>query len=68
MYVPPGIAHGFQTLEDDTEILYQMGYPYVPEAARGVRCDDPAFCIAWPSAPDGPIISDRDRSYPDFRP
>lgn len=65
LYVPPGFAHGFQTLADDTEVLYMMGYPYVPDAARGVRWDDPAFGIEWPDPPAELIISDRDRSYPD---
>ena len=51
LYVPVGFAHGFQTLVDDTEVLYQMSYHYVPEAARGVRFDDPAFAIAWPPPP-----------------
>ena len=49
-YVPEGFAQGYQTLEDDTEVLYQMSHPYVPEAARGVRWDDPAFGIEWPAA------------------
>jgi dTDP-4-dehydrorhamnose 3,5-epimerase len=65
-YIPAGLAHGFQTLTDDCEVLYQMGYRYVPEAARGGRFDDPAFRIDWPR-PDGErVISERDRSYPDF--
>jgi dTDP-4-dehydrorhamnose 3,5-epimerase len=65
-YVPAGLAHGFQTLTDDSEVLYQMGDPYVPEAARGVRFDDPAFEIDWPE-PDGErIVSERDAGYPDF--
>jgi len=67
-YIPAGLAHGFQTLSDDCEVLYQMGHRYVPEAARGVRFDDPAFAIAWPPPPGARIVSDRDRSYPDFRP
>jgi dTDP-4-dehydrorhamnose 3,5-epimerase len=67
-YIPAGLAHGFQTLSDDCEVLYQMGHRYVPEAARGVRFDDPAFGIEWPEAPGERIVSDRDRSYPDFRP
>ncbi len=68
LYIPAGLAHGFQTLADDCEVLYQMGNPYVPAAARGVRFDDPAFAIEWP-APHGALtISDRDRSYPDYRP
>ena len=62
--IPPGCAHGFLTLEPDTEILYQIGTPYAPHHATGVRWDDPAFGIDWPSAPS--VISDRDRSFPDF--
>lgn len=65
-YIPAGLAHGFQTLSDDAEVLYQMGDPYVPDAARGVRFDDPALAIDWP-APDGErTVSERDRSFPDF--
>ncbi|HYM53885.1 MAG TPA: dTDP-4-dehydrorhamnose 3,5-epimerase [Solirubrobacteraceae bacterium] len=67
-YIPVGLAHGFQTLADDAEMLYQMGCPYVPEAARGVRWDDPAFGIEWPPAGGLRIVSERDGSYPDFRP
>ena len=63
-YVPEGFAQGYQTLEDDTEVLYQMSHHYVPEAARGVRWDDPAFGIEWPPA-EQRIISERDRSWPD---
>ena len=67
LYVPVGCAHGFQTLVDDTEVLYQMSYHYVPEAARGVRFDDPAFAIEWPEPPiGGRVVTDRDRGYPDF--
>ena len=65
LYVPPGFAHGFQTLEDATEVLYQISEFYSPQHARGVRWDDPAFHIAWPE--DERTIVDRDRSYPDFR-
>ncbi len=65
LYVPEGYAHGFQTLEDDTEVFYQMSEYYAPQATRGVRWDDAAFGIAWP--PEGErVMSDRDRSYPDF--
>lgn len=64
VYIPPGIAHGFQTLQDDTEILYQMSDYYAPELADGVRWNDPAFAISWPIAPA--ILSDRDAQYPDF--
>ena len=62
LYVPKGCAHGFLTLEDESEVLYQMSSDYVPTAARGVRWDDPAFGIAWPAAPD--VIADRDRTWP----
>ncbi|MGA2162877.1 MAG: dTDP-4-dehydrorhamnose 3,5-epimerase family protein, partial [Solirubrobacteraceae bacterium] len=67
LYLPPGVAHGYLTLADGTELLYQMGHRYVPEAARGVRWDDPAFGIEWPHLADELVISERDRSYPDFR-
>jgi dTDP-4-dehydrorhamnose 3,5-epimerase len=63
-YVPAGFAHGFQTLTDDTEVLYLISEAYVPALARGVRWDDPSFGIRWPLAPS--VISDRDRTYPDF--
>jgi dTDP-4-dehydrorhamnose 3,5-epimerase len=66
LYVPPGFAHGFQTLADDTEIFYAMAVAYAPEAARGVRWNDPAFAITWPLAE--PIMSERDAGYPDYRP
>ena len=59
-----GFAHGFQTLEDDTEVFYQMSEFYAPEAARGFRWNDPAFSVEWPEPVR--VISDRDRSYPDF--
>ena len=64
MYVPEGFAHGFQTLEDDTEVFYQMSQFYSPAHARGVRYDDPAFGIEWKIA--APFMADRDRSYPEF--
>jgi dTDP-4-dehydrorhamnose 3,5-epimerase len=63
-YVPEGFAQGYQTLEDDTEVLYQMSHEYVPEAARGVRWDDPAFAIEWPAAEER-TISERDQAWPD---
>jgi dTDP-4-dehydrorhamnose 3,5-epimerase len=62
--VPEGCAHGFLTLEDETEVFYQMSEFYKPESARGVRWDDPAFQIAWPGEVD--MISERDRTYPNF--
>ena len=64
IYVPEGYAHGFLTLEDDTEVFYQMSEFYHPESARGFRWDDPAFEISWPG--EVRIISERDRSYPNF--
>jgi dTDP-4-dehydrorhamnose 3,5-epimerase len=64
LYIPAGVAHGFQTLEDDTEVVYQMSEFHAPEAARGFRYDDPAFAIRWPVA--DPIILERDATYPDF--
>jgi|WetSurMetagenome_2_1015567.scaffolds.fasta_scaffold440058_2 dTDP-4-dehydrorhamnose 3,5-epimerase len=67
LYVPEGVAHGFQTLEPASEVLYLISEFYAPETARGVRWDDPAFGIAWPAA-ERRIISDRDRAYPDFQP
>jgi dTDP-4-dehydrorhamnose 3,5-epimerase len=62
LYIPEGLAHGFQTLEDDTELFYQMSKAYVPEAARGIKWDDPAIGIAWPMAPL--VVSGRDQNYP----
>jgi dTDP-4-dehydrorhamnose 3,5-epimerase len=64
IYIPEGFAHGFQTLVNNTEVLYQMSAPYVPESARGVRWNDPAFGIDWPPA-ERTIIA-RDQTYPDF--
>jgi len=64
LYVPEGVAHGFQTLEDESEVFYQMSAPYERDAAAGVRWDDAAFAIAWPLAVS--LVSARDRSYPDF--
>ena len=66
LYIPPGCAHGFQTLEDETEALYLISEFYAPELARGVRWNDPAFGIQWPLA--NPILSLRDLGYPDFAP
>lgn len=65
LYVPVGVAHGFQTLEPETEVSYLMGSAYVPEAARGVRWDDPAFRIEWPPA-DERLISEADASLPSY--
>ena len=64
LYVPPGFGHGFLTLEDDTDVFYQMGEFFVADAARGFRWNDSAFSIAWPFQPA--VLSERDRHYPDF--
>jgi len=64
LYIPEGCAHGFLTLDDETEVFYQISEFYHPEAARGVRWNDPAFGIVWPGTVE--VISDRDRTYPDF--
>jgi dTDP-4-dehydrorhamnose 3,5-epimerase len=64
LFIPEGFAHGFQTLRDDTEVFYQMGQSYSAEHARGVRWNDPAFGIEWPTGER--IIIERDRNYPDF--
>jgi dTDP-4-dehydrorhamnose 3,5-epimerase len=66
VYVPEGCAHGFVTLEDDTEVFYQISEFYHPDLARGVRWNDPAFGIVWPTTVE--LISDRDKTYPDFQP
>jgi dTDP-4-dehydrorhamnose 3,5-epimerase len=66
IYVPKGCAHGFLTLEDNTEVFYQMSEFYSPESVGGVRWDDPAFQIVWPAEVE--VISERDRTYADFEP
>lgn len=62
LYVPEGCAHGYQTLEDDTEMHYMTSAFYAPGAARGVRFDDPAFGIHWPL--EATVVSDQDRTWP----
>jgi dTDP-4-dehydrorhamnose 3,5-epimerase len=62
LFVPKGLAHGFITLRDDTEVLYMMSEPYVPGFERGVRWNDPAIGISWPMAPSA--VSARDAAYP----
>lgn len=66
LYVPKGFAHAFQTLEDDTEALYLVDSAYAPQAERGVRWDDPELQIDWPMSPT--VMSEKDRSWPDFDP
>lgn len=62
LYIPPGCAHGFQTLEDDTEITYAVSETYHPEVEQGVRWNDPAFAITWPV--EGVTLSDKDQNLP----
>ena len=62
LLVPEQCAHGYQTLEDDTEMYYMASEFYTPSAARGVRFNDPAFCIEWPL--DATVVSDQDRKWP----
>lgn len=64
LFVPKGFAHGFKTLSDNSEVFYQMSQFYMAEAALGIRWNDPTLAIAWPPGP--PILSDRDRGYPDL--
>ncbi len=64
LYIPAGVAHGFLTLEDDSEVHYAMDTFHAPESARGARFDDPAFGIIWPEPVA--VISERDRSWPGF--
>ncbi|MEP7288551.1 MAG: dTDP-4-dehydrorhamnose 3,5-epimerase [Chloroflexota bacterium] len=64
LYIPEGMAHGFVTLQDDTEIFYQMSEFYHPECAESVRWDDPAFGIDWPY--EVQVISAKDANIPDF--
>jgi len=64
LYIPKGFAHGFQTLSNDVEVTYLISAPYKPEAAHGIRYDDPAFGISWPL----PVteLSEKDLQWPDF--
>lgn len=66
LYVPEGIAHGFQTLEAESEVFYQISTQYMPDHAAGVRWNDPAFAVEWPTVKQR-IISFKDQSYPDYR-
>lgn len=67
LYLPAEFAHGYLTLEDDSEVYYLVTHGYAPASARGARWDDPAFRIEWPDA-GSLIINERDRTYPDFQP
>jgi dTDP-4-dehydrorhamnose 3,5-epimerase len=66
LYIPTGFAHGFQTLMDDSELLYMIDVNYVAEAARGVRWNDPSFRVEWPDPIN--VISGRDEQFPDWQP
>lgn len=66
LYIPKGLAHGFQALRDETELLYMIDVPFVAGTARGIRWDDPVLAITWPERVT--VISERDRSFPDFVP
>jgi dTDP-4-dehydrorhamnose 3,5-epimerase len=66
LYIPKGMAHGFQTLADGTEVSYQISKPYAAEAARGYRWNDPVFAIPWPEPVT--VISEKDRNLPLFSP
>lgn len=67
LYIPKGVAHGFQTLSDNATIHYKISQFYHPGRGRGVRWNDPLFAINWPDVTMR-IMSDRDRSYPDYQP
>jgi len=64
LFVPAGVAHGFLTLAEDTDVLYQMGDVFRADTARGLRWNDDAFGVTWPAPPA--LISERDASYPNF--
>jgi dTDP-4-dehydrorhamnose 3,5-epimerase len=67
LYIPAGLAHGYQTLRDDTEASYLHSTRYAPDSAAGVLWNDPAFVIEWPEADDR-VISERDRLWPAYDP
>jgi dTDP-4-dehydrorhamnose 3,5-epimerase len=66
LYIPRGFAHGYLTLRDNAEVAYQMSQFYHPDAGRGVRWNDPAFAIQWPTPVN--VINERDAAYPDYKP
>ena len=65
LYIPPGVAHGFQTLVDDTDVLYLISVPYAPSHAASVAWNDPAFNVEWPEIAER-TLSDRDRAWPPY--
>lgn len=66
LYVPQYFAHGFITLQDNTEVTYQVSEFYQPTAERGIRYNDPLFSIKWPI--DVTVISEKDKNWPDYTP
>ena len=66
LYIPQGVAHGFQTLEDNTTVYYMISQEYAPQYARGVRWNDPALNIKWPISEA--IVSQKDKNWPDYKP
>jgi dTDP-4-dehydrorhamnose 3,5-epimerase len=66
LYVPKGLAHGFLTLAENSEVFYQISVPYQPDSGAGVRWDDPAFGVTWPFAPR--LMAERDATYPRYQP
>jgi len=64
LYIPPGVAHGFLTLDPDSDVLYQIDRAYRPGFDAGVRWNDPQFAIEWPAVPA--VIDPRDRDFPDL--
>jgi dTDP-4-dehydrorhamnose 3,5-epimerase len=67
LYVPAGFAHGFVTLEPDTEVAYKVSDYYAPECDRGIAWNDPDLALPWPDLPGGPVLSDKDRTHPRLR-
>ena len=67
MFVPKGFAHGFCTLEPDTEVVYKVTALYAPQCDKGIAFDDPDLGIAWPIAPADAVLSDKDRRHPRLR-
>jgi dTDP-4-dehydrorhamnose 3,5-epimerase len=66
IWIPEGFAHGFCTLEPNTEVLYKTTAYYAPNFSHGIKWDDPALGIAWPADPEEVVVSDTDRNYPHF--
>ncbi len=67
VWVPPGFAHGYCTLHEETDVIYKVTQPYAPECERGVQWDDPALNIAWPVDEAAAILSDKDKHHPAFQ-